>query len=82
MATTKKSFDLKWLIPIGTGIASIVFFIISWVASHSGSTIPGLNGGVIQSDISVGFWQTGFCWFFVGFLVATIGIYFGMRGEK
>jgi len=84
MATTKKPhwFSEIWIIPVGLLLAAAYSAYRGLRSAHSGSTIPGPNGGIIESTQNVHFYETAGGLFFFGFLLAAIGTFYFMWREK
>lgn len=75
-----------WIAPWLTALGSAVFFVISYIASRSGSTIqdktkpPGQQ--IIKSDINVPIYKIPQFYFGVALAVATIVIILMVNSDK
>jgi hypothetical protein len=69
-----------WVIPWLTGLGAIVFFILAY-RSVKNSSIDNKTGNINYSN-KFSFSKTGFFWFGVGLLIATIWIIWDVNRNR
>jgi len=74
------AFQEQFIIPIITLIGSVIFGIICWKSSHSGSVTYNQDGSKTESSKNK--LNVGYLVFSLILLVATIVIYFMMKSDK
>lgn len=63
-----------WIIPWLTGLGSLTFFIISFIASRSGWTKQDKEKGITSGNEKIPIYKVGKFWFGVILAVATVVI--------